>query len=203
MRIRTPSTALLALVGTVVVGVLLAPAPAGAKSKAKTMELLYQGGSGPFGGPPVGMSMRGPSFRHPQRLTGFTISVTYDCDGDLLPAVETFPISKKRAAAWIKTDKKQDLTYFNWTWTYVAQGLALVNFQVVGGQHRKDPRVWGGKAAIRPTEAGIELAHCPLDGTDADGFLQWEARLVKACPGRCGSPFNAPAPSWSVTDAHP
>jgi len=196
MGIRGLRQALVALLGMIMVGVLLFPAPAAAaKAKPKTMELLFQGGGEPFGGsPPVGMSMTGPSFKHPRRVTDFTIDVTYNCDGDLLPGTVTFPIKREPAAARIKRDKEKDLTYFNWSWEYVEQGQTLITFQLVGGQHRKDPRVWRGKAAIRLTEAGIEARYCPIEGTDGEGFLQWEARLVKACPGRCGSPFNAPAP---------
>jgi hypothetical protein len=199
MGIRVIRQAVLALVGMVLVGVLVFPAPTAAKTKPKTMELHFQGGGEPFGGnPPVGMSMTGPSFKHPRRVTGFTIDVTYNCDGDLLPGVETFPIRKMPVAARIKRDKEKDLTYFSWSWEFVQEGQTLMIFQLLGGQHRQDPRVWRGKAAIRLTEAGIQARLCPLEGVDADGFLHWEARLVKACPGRCESPFSARAPSWSM-----
>jgi hypothetical protein len=52
MRIRTMRKALVGLVGTVAVGMVLAPAPAVAKTAPKTMEFLFQGGDEPFGTPP-------------------------------------------------------------------------------------------------------------------------------------------------------
>jgi hypothetical protein len=166
------------LVATVVIGVLLVPAPAGAK------ELQFQGGTEPLGGnPPVGMTMVGKNVEHPTRVTGFSIEVTF-CPGDTPETmVESVPLNRNPTATKVNRNKKKDLTYFSWSWDLFGEytGDWLESWQLVGGQHHKDPRVWRGKIRIRgviPAEGGVEFA-CPLEGADADGFVHWEAELVQ------------------------
>jgi hypothetical protein len=200
MDIRVLGQAVIALVGTVIAGVLLSPAAAPAKTTAKTMEFLFQGGDEAFGTVPVGMSMTGKDPTQPTRVTDFAITgFNWDCgEAGTMPSkdVESLPIWENPDAAKIKRNKAKDL-YFSWEWDETTNSRGdrrTVSYQLVGGQHRKDPRWWVGKVSMRYSSVRSESGstRCTMEGADADGFLQWKARLVKACPGTCESPFNAP-----------
>ena len=127
--------ALVALVGTVVVGVLLSPAPAAAK------EFAFQGGE-PFGSSPVGMTMTGKSFDQPRRVTGFSIGadvVVGDCPGYNGPDPITLPIhSTTKAGIPIRRAKNGQL---NFRWHYQVPGGPDEDLQGV----QLGPRKWIGE----------------------------------------------------------
>ena len=140
--------------------------------------------------------MTGTDPKKPTKVTDFAVTgfdwVDCGAPGENSPAgVERVPIEENAAAAHIKRTKNKEL-YFSWDWEQKYDEHTLQSYQLVGGQNRKDPRVWVGKVRIRLSEGGIELGYCAMGGADADGFLHWTARLVKACPGTCASPFTAP-----------
>jgi hypothetical protein len=195
MDIRVIGQAVIALVGTVVVGVLLSPAAAPAKATAKTMEFLFQGGDEPFGGTPaVGLSMTGKDFKKPARVTDFAITgANWDCepDGRIVP-VDAPPVPVSRAGT-IQRNEQGDL-YFDVYGQILEGDSTLYTYHVVGGQHRKDPRWWIGKVRLTKHQIFDDDSYifCNLEGADADSFVPWKARLVKSCPGKCESPFTAP-----------
>ena len=159
-------TVLVRLIGTVVaVGALLVLAPAAAT--ASTMEFLFGGGDEPFGGTPqVGMSMTGTDPKKPTKVTDFAVTgfdwVDCGAPGETSPAgVERVPIEENAAAAHIKRTKNKEL-YFSWDWEQKCDEHTLQSYQLVGGQNRKDPRVWVGKVRIRLSEGGIELGYCAM-----------------------------------------
>jgi hypothetical protein len=165
-----------ALAGVVVGGLLLV-GPAAANAK----EFQFQGGSEPFGSnPPVGMTMTGKKAKHPKRLTGFAVEVTYDCGAiGTDTQTERIPIEHNPQDAKIRRNKKKDLTFFDWSYDFIYRpGVTLESWQLVGGQHRKHPKVWRGKVRIRKSEGGIEFGYCALQGADDDGYVHWEAELV-------------------------
>jgi hypothetical protein len=190
MRIRTMRKALVGLVGTVAVGMVLAPAPAVAKTAPKTMEFLFQGGDEPFGTPPVAMSMTGKDPLKPTKVMEFVVIANWVCDNHSMPN-ETLRVPIDRQSGTIGRTKDKGL-YFKVD-TQILQGSTLYTYQVWGGQHRKDPRWWVGKARMhRSTDEGEVVNDCDLDGADEAGAVFWKARLVKACRGTCDSPFYAP-----------
>ena len=192
MRTRTMRKALVGLVGTVAVGMVLAPAPAVAKTAPKTMEFLFQGGDGPFGTPPVAISMTGKDPTNPTKVKELVVIANWDCSNHSVPN-ETLrvPIDRQSGTIGRTKDKNKD-RYFKVD-TQMLQGNTLYTYQVWGGQHRKDARWWVGKARMhRSTDEGEFVNDCDLDGADEAGAVFWKARLVKACPGTCDSPFYKP-----------
>jgi hypothetical protein len=181
---------LVGLVGTVVIGVALSPAPAVAKTAPKTMEFLFQGGDEPFEGtPPVGMSMTGTDFNKPTTVTGFAITgFNWECNGQSVPAdVEEVPIN--RQSGTIGRNEEKDL-YFE-VHEQIFRGPTLYTYHLWGGQHRKDPRWWLGRVRlVKSTPNGEDVINCVMEGDTAEaGAVLWKARLVKACPRKCKSPF--------------
>ena len=185
--------ALIALIG--LLAVLLIPAPAAA---GNSNEFLFHGGGDPFDGKPiVGMSMTGEDPDKPHRVTGFTVSgFNWECGGEIgsVPAdLVSLPISlNPKAARTRRTKDKQRDLYFSWSYEHIYRpGVTLSSYQLVGGQHRKHHQRWVGKVRVRQSEGGIEFGYCKMEGADEDGYLHWEANLVKACPGECASPFSS------------
>jgi hypothetical protein len=184
----TMRKAFVALVGTIAVGVLLFPAPAAAKV------FHFQGGGDPFGGsPPVGIEMTGKNFKQPKRVTGFAFQPeSMECtklDGGFYPVegpfdLEGFPIqndpnARKTRGVVIKRNKKKDLTYFKWAYAPTSsQGYVFDTWELVGGQHHNNPRLWRGTLRVRHSEAGIDQGYCRTAGDD--GFVSWEAELVSS-----------------------
>jgi hypothetical protein len=168
-----------ALAGVVVGGLLLV-GPAAAKAK----QFHFQGGTDPFeSNPPVGMTMVGKKSKHPKRLTEFSIEATFDCGSGPGTVLVRLPIERNKPAAKIRRNKKKDLTYFKWSYDGKDAGGRIVeSYQLVGGQHRKHPKVWRGKVRIRliSEQASIEDA-CPMVGADEDGYVHWEAKLCENC----------------------
>lgn len=219
--------------------VAFAAPTAGAKTKPKPMEFLFQGGEA-FGGPPVGMSMTGTDAKAPKRVGGFSITgLDLTCGTETRPSdrLETLPITTNAGVAVAdpntkktngiviqkakKTKKKkgqkkkghvieiegveiaeipQGGRYFLWRYAPINPrvGVAFDSYELFGRQSLKDPGVWAGVVRIRHSEAGLDRHYCETAGPD--GFAIWGAQLVKTCPGKCPDPFNAPEPSWSVSN---
>jgi hypothetical protein len=158
-----------------------------AASPATAKELQFQGGDEPFDGQPsVGMTMTGPDFEKPKRVTGFSITGwTWTCGQLTYPAdLETAEIHNDpnptvaKKGIKIKTNEKKD-RYFKWTYELKgASGTVFERFFVLGGQHRKHPRVWRGKFKVQRQEGGIQYDICTTDMDDEDGFIRWEAKGI-------------------------
>ena len=184
---------LIALLATAVSAVLLLPASAVGK------EFWFVGGDEPFSAEPlVVLSMMGPDFKHPRRVTDFVISGV-EMDGGptgvapLTPDPFSLPISLNRLGAKTKRtqDEHKDL-YFSWYYAATSSlfpGVIFYDYKLVGGQHRKHPNIWRGKIRLRFSESGLDYGYSLMVGADEDDFLHWEAKLAKVCPTTCEDPF--------------
>ncbi len=124
--------ALVALVGTVVVGVLAFSTPAAAK------QLAFQGDSE---GSPIAMTMTGKSFKKPKRVTAFSIIPVGDCAyTGPNPLILPIPQSTNGRGIVIKRNPRGHGDEFEWS--YEAGGII---YEVQGRQNLKDARKWFGR----------------------------------------------------------
>ena len=150
--------ALVALVGTAVVGVLLFPAPAAAK------HLAYQGDAA---GSPITMTMTGKSFAKPKRVTSFSLTaVGGDC-AYTGPNPVTLPIpqSTNGRGIVIKRNPQQGAEF---RWSYEAGGIS---YDVQGRQDLKHARRWFGRLFIY-------FATPPGQDCASDYALSWNAEFT-------------------------
>ncbi len=90
------------------------------------------------------VGLEGKKFKRPKRLTGFTIEDTFVCPGGNRTIQVSLPIDQNKKEAKVQRDKKEGLTFFNWSYDFIYElGITLESYKLVGGQHHKHPEVGG------------------------------------------------------------
>jgi hypothetical protein len=156
--------ALVALLGTVVLGVF--PAPAAAKKFA------FRGAPGAFGDVPIAMTMTGENLRRPRFVTSFTIGrhPVSECPGYSGPIHRTLPIRRGSGGRRGIRIKPRDNGQLTFEWHYSGGGP----YEAIQGT-QLGPRKWIGKYWVNwlPGSPPGTDNRCP-----SSWEYPWEAKFV-------------------------
>jgi hypothetical protein len=128
------------------------------------------------------MSMTGKDPAKPTKVKEFVVIANWACNKHSVPN-ETLQVPIDGKSGTIERIKAKD-RYVKVD-TQLLQGSILYTYQVWGGQHRKDPRLWVGKARMhRSTEEyeGESVNDCDLDGADEAGAVSLESTVGQGLP---------------------
>ena len=158
-------TALLAIVGTAVIG--LFPAPAAADT------FSFRGGPGPFGDVPVRFTMTGKNLRRPTFVTSFTIgrNPVGECPGYSGPIHRRLPIRRGNGGPRGIRIKPRDNGQLTFEWHYNGPGP----YEAIQGT-QLGPGKWIGKYFVNwlPGRPPGTDSRCP-----SNWEYPWEASFVR------------------------